>query len=703
MKLDTAPRAGKRLHSSPSTVRAVPAPLHLLAAAALLALAAPPSSAQTQAQAAPQTVLVTAKGYPSNDADTPAATVVLGRDELFDRGAANPGDALRGQPGLATTMDSAQGLNPVIRGLKKESVVLLVDGMRLNSAQPQGAVASFMSLALADRLEVVKGPASVLYGTGALGGVVNVVLPQARFEPRLSLRTALAAESGNEGLRGALTANWSQGSHALMLGAAGARIDDYEAPAGTVPRTGYDSQSFIGQYRWRFSSAQQLRVSLQQHRDDDVWYPGSTRPLPNAALGTTTVHSPRQTRELAEVGYTFTGSQALPFNIDARLYRQTMQRLIWAHADQLDRETSQTRVEFATDGADLKAEWTLGPEQLLSFGLSGWKMAASPERFIASPTPLSPLVRNDPFADGRIEALGVFVQDDLKFGRLSLLAGARLDRVKGQAASMGNGAVTTGLARSDDAASGSLGLSYAVSPLFRPYANLSRAFRAAEMRERFEASPRGDGYFYLGNPQTAPEKATQLEVGVKGADAMLSWSAAVFSSRISDYITGRPTGATQNGLPVKATVNLGRVTISGAEAQARWQLAAGQWLKAGLSLLRGTNKDLDEPLFQMPADELSLGWEGRIASGWTLDATLRGVRRQDRVATKFSLGTENATPGFATADVGVSWTPLPGHKLRLLLKNAADKAYYEHLTEGLSGREIQSPGRSVALSWQGSF
>jgi hemoglobin/transferrin/lactoferrin receptor protein len=688
--------------STPFASSVHPAQRHLLAAAALLALAAP-AAAQVLKEAQAPTVVTTAKGYAASEADTPAASVVLDRDELLDRAAANPGDALRGLPGLAVMSDSAQGANPVIRGLKKESVVLLVDGMRLNSAQPQGAIASFMSLALADRLEVVKGPASVLYGTGALGGVVNVMLPQARFEPGLALRTTLAAESGDESLRGAAVANFSGGDHALMLGAAGARVGDYEAPAGRVPLSGYGSESFIGQYRFRLGTAHQWRVSLQRHRDDDVWYPGSTRPLPNAALGSTLVHSPAQTRELAEAGYHFSGGQGLPLDIDVRVYRQAMQRLIWARATQLERETSQTTVEFATDGAELRADWTVDPQHRLSFGLSGWKMQASPERWIATPTPLSPLVRNDPFAQGRIEALGAFVQDDWKLGRLSLLAGLRADRVKGSAASMGNGAVTTGLTRSDDAASGSLGLSYQVSPQFRPYANLSRAFRAGEMRERFEASPRADGYFYLGNPQVAPEKATQLEVGVKGAAPTLSWSAAVYSSRISDYITGRPTGATQNGLPVKATVNLGRVVISGLEAQTRWQAAPGQWLKAGLSVLRGTNKDLDEPLFQMPADELSLGWEGRVAAAWTLDATLRGVRRQDRVATRFSLGGEDATPGFATADLGLSWTAAPGHKLRLLLRNLADKAYHEHLAEGLSGREIQAPGRSVALVWQGSF
>jgi hemoglobin/transferrin/lactoferrin receptor protein len=63
--------------------------------------------------------------------------------------------------------------------------------------------------------------------------------------------------------------------------------------------------------------------------------------------------------------------------------------------------------------------------------------------------------------------------------------------------------------------------------------------------------------------------------------------------------------------------------------------------------VRGENDDLNEPLFQMPADELSLGWEGALAQGWTADATLRLVKRQDRVATAFSRGTENATPASA--------------------------------------------------------
>ncbi|MHC5791892.1 TonB-dependent receptor domain-containing protein, partial [Streptococcus pyogenes] len=84
---------------------------------------------------------------------------------------------------------------------------------------------------------------------------------------------------------------------------------------------------------------------------------------------------------------------------------------------------------------------------------------------------------------------------------------------KGNADSVGSPPVTQNLSRTDRMGSCSLAATYEVAPLLRPYVNLSRGVRAGEMRERFEASPRGDGYFYLGNPQIEPETATQLEIG----------------------------------------------------------------------------------------------------------------------------------------------------------------------------------------------
>ncbi|MCG3168394.1 MAG: hemin receptor [Rhodocyclaceae bacterium] len=671
------------------------------------------------AQAAETTltpVSVTAKGYAAEDLDTPVSSTTLDRDEILRRNAQNPGEALRGEPGLAVASDGAQGQNPVIRGLKKESVVLLVDGMRLNSAQPAGAVASFMSLGLADRIEVVKGPASVLYGTGALGGAINVLLPQARFEPGAKFSAAASYDSASRGVRGTGVLNASGGDHALMLGASLARINDYKAPDGRVDRTGYDSDSFIGQYRFRIDNAQQLRFSLQRHEDEDVWYPGSAKAHPSALVRSTIVRSPEQARMLAEVGYSRKGAGESPLNFDVRAYRQEMERRIYAWSDTRRLDISRTHVFFTTDGVDAKADWLVHPQHLLSFGANYWKMGASPERFLANP-PTFATVRRDPFDDGRLSVFGVYVQDDMRFGKLNVLAALRHDTVKGEAAAMANPAnpalkITNNLDRRDSAFSGSLGAIYEADPLLRPYANLSRAFRAGEMRERYESSPRGDGYYYAGNPQIKPEISTQFEIGLKGQSERAGYQVALWRNRIADYMSGLDISGTARAVTVcgaanaaacKETVNISQVTLHGFEAQGKWQFSRGHWLKAGFSLVRGTNDALDEPLFQMPADELSLGWEGGVAANWTMDVTGRFVRRQNRVATVFSRGSENKTGGFATADVGATWRYAKSQSLRFGVKNLFDREYHEHLTEGVSGQEIHMPGRSLVLTWKGDF
>jgi hemoglobin/transferrin/lactoferrin receptor protein len=660
-----------------------------------------------------QTVNVTAKGYATDNYETPVSTTALDREELLRRNALIVGEALRGEPGIAVASDGAHGQNPVIRGLKKESVVLLVDGMRVNSAQPQGAIASFMTLGLADRVEVVKGPSSVLYGTGALGGAINVLLPQARFEQGISFRTAASYDSASSGVRGTGIANFSQGDHAFMAGMSLARINDYDAPHGEVDRTGYDSNAFIGQYRFRIDEAQQLRLSLQQQNDTDVWSPGSKKPHVSPLIGSTTVHSPKQERQLVELGYNYKDVSEQTLNFDMRSYRQEVERDIYSYSEKLGRDIGQADATFVTKGIDAKADWLVHPQHLLSIGVNAWRMEADTERLLPTPqnNPTNPLGRNDPFNGGQIDALGVYLQDDMHFGKLNVLAGLRRDKVDGKANWMGKPTVNTGLDRSDKATSSSLGLIYEVAPLLRPYINLSRGFRAGEMRERFEASPRGDGYFYVGNPQIKPEVATQFELGFKGVNNSLNYTVAAYRNRISDYIAGQQvTGVpaivacgASNAAYCKKTVNLNEVVITGIEAQARWQFQPNQWLTSSYSHLRGENNDLNEPLFQMPADEISFGWEGAVTAGWIADATLRLVRNQDRVATVFARGTEDTTAGFATLDIGANWAYTKDQSLRVAVKNLTNRSYHEHLTEGLSGQEIKAPERSLVLTWQGEF
>ncbi|TVQ69827.1 MAG: TonB-dependent receptor, partial [Chromatiaceae bacterium] len=140
-------------------------------------------------------------------------------------------------------------------------------------------------------------------------------------------------------------------------------------------------------------------------------------------------------------------------------------------------------------------------------------------------------------------------------------------------------------------------------------------------------------------------------------------------------------------------------------------LASGTWL-------RGDNRDsrFDEPLYQMPPSELSLGLLSGAPRGWQWEARVRAVASQDRVAERFSNSSERETGGFTTADVRVGYRFGPGggfreQELTLAVTNLADRDYREHVNEMTSERlasgpgvqELRAPGRSLGVTWVGEF
>lgn len=685
--------------------------LLLTAASCTAALLAASSNAQPRLDA----VVVTATGREVDPVETPQAVEILSPDRAS--AAAPAGEMFRGEPGLAVQSDGAWGQNPVLRGLKKESVVVLIDGVRLNSAQPQGAIASFLDLGLLERAEVVKGPGSVLYGSGALGGVVNLLTPEARFsaQPRTSGRVGLGAGTVDESLSGALLVERSSADHALALGAAARDAGDYRSPDGRERLTGYRSDTLLAKYRYRLSEGTSLRLNVQRHADHDVWYPGSARTggQPGGAgiappLGTVTIHSPEQRRELYEAGI---DTDVGPGKLAAEAYRHDVFRQIRARSANTGRDYVRNDVTFATDG--LRAKYLLpAAEHLLTLGVETWRMRGDPERYIDNNPPLfDNNVRNDPFDRASLRASGAFVQDEVEFGRTRVVAGARLDRVAGDAHRKGTGptAQTTGLDHSDTTMSWSLGAIHSLTPKLGLYANLGRAYRAADMRERFEDSARGDGYYHVGNPQLDPERSTSVELGVKGRETRFEYRLAAFYTRIDDYIAGRVTGATHpgTGLPLKRTENLDEVTIHGVEGSASVPLGAFV-ADAAFTWLRGQNRQDDEPLYQIPPPEVRVGFGQPAGPGFHWRAQLRAVARQNRVATRFSAGTENPTPGFVTADLRFGWRfgrigAMQRASLDVRVVNLFDRRYHEHLVDGISGRELPAPGRGLIVGLSGSF
>jgi hemoglobin/transferrin/lactoferrin receptor protein len=664
-------------------------------------------------------VVVTATGRAAESLQTPQAVEVLDVDRAEP--SAPPGSLFVGRPGMAVQSDGAWGQNPVLRGLRKESIAVLVDGVRVNSAQPQGALASFVDLGLLDRVEVVQGPSAVLYGSGAMGGAVNLITPQARFssEPTLGGRFGLGLGTTKSG---ALLVERSGPDHALVVGAAANDTDDYRSPDGREPHTGYRSDSLLAKYAFRVAPGVSLRLNLQRHAVHDVWYPGSARTggRPGGAgipppLGTVTIRSPEQRRELAEFGL---DAQLGPGQLSAEVWHQDVFRQIRAFSARLGRDYVRNDVTFSTDGVRARYVLPMGQAQMLTAGAESWRMRADPERYMDNNAPFfNNNQRNDPFDQGSLRSSGLFVQDEIEWGRARIIAGARYDRIEGDAHSKGAGPAmqTTGLEHTDDTLSWSLGVLYPLADGINAYANVGRAWRAADMRERFEDSARGDGYYHVGNPQLDPERSTSVEVGLKGSakgvvrSGNVDYRVSAYRTRIDDYIAGRITGAIHpgSGLPIKLTQNLDEAVIRGIEGVAAIPL--GRFVvDLAFTWLRGDNRQDDKPLAFMPPPEASIGIGQATAQGPYWRTALRAVKRQDRVGTRFTAGTENETPGFVTADALLGWRfgkvgGLSDLRAELRMINLFDRGYHEHLTEGVSGEELLAPGRSASLSLRGSF
>ncbi|AHK79395.1 TonB-dependent receptor [Ectothiorhodospira haloalkaliphila] len=701
--------------------------MRLRALTALITTSALPVTllAETSVTLPPMTV--TAKGYEAAITETAAAVNVIEGDAVRWRQARTLGDVLRGEPGLSVAVDGSVGVDPIIRGLKRDQVLVLVDGVRINAMQPpaRGSLASYVNMDLVERIEVIRGPSSVLYGAGAMGGVINIITRGGGMsaEPETRGWTSLGYSSVDTGIRGSLGASVSGPRSVLDVSAAYLDTDDYRTGEGERLRdSGTEQQAVHLRYRVRVTDGHELQFRAQRDRREDVWYLASRRFLEEAfeppagqglpqPQGLNTHYTPRQTRDLLELSYDADLGGAWGNQLSASVYRQELTRgnYDWNRERRTDYRTSDT--DFTTDGVRIQWESSPLPRHVLLVGAEAWRLQASPVSYIGFPPDYDPVNEFQLIDQGRLESRGLFIQDDIHLDNVTISLGARYDEVQGRARdALG---VPGPLDSTDYNLSWSTGITWYVDDAFTPYASLSEGYRSAGLLERYLTYAYSDGFTWLSNPQLDPERNRTLEIGARGELGNTRYTLAVYESRIKDHIGGQ---VVSPGL--KQTVNLDEARIRGAEFSLEHDLTDRLTALASGTWLRGDNRDsrFDEPLYQMPPPELTLGLLSGAPRGWQWEARLRAVASQDRVAERFSNGSERETGGFTTADVRVGYRFGPGggfreQALTLAVTNLADRNYREHVNEmtderlasGPGVQELRAPGRSLGVTWVGEF
>ncbi len=685
-------------------------------------------------------MVVTATRGPRKVLDVPGAVSVITSADLNRRPTSSVISFLADLPGLDLTGVGPNQGRPVIRGFSGQRVLLLEDGLRVNNTRRQqdfGELPALVDQASLQRVEVVRGPASVLYGSDAIGGVVNMVsadLPSAMGGNALhgNLRfgytggaAATAQPSGALAMR--------QGPVAFRFDADYRKADPYQAPSGTfgdltldapvtVNGSGVADRHFRGHAAVDIAAGQQLFARYTDYRATDAGFGFIDPSLVGQYQPSVNIRYPLQQVRRGTLGYH--GERlnlGLADRVDIAIYRSGNSR-------DLDQDifvpfgpgtpdgagvavVTRNFTDVKTTGARLEAARSLGRNHTITWGAEFSRDRADGSDSSASTVtgfgpPQTEISTTPALPDASFRSLGFFAQDEIRASaRLSLIIGGRHQDNRTQSYA------TAGLdqlpARATDAATvWAVNALYRLTDDVRLIAAASRGFRSPNLVERYYngVTPEGSG-FQSRNLDLRPETSVDLDLGVRVQRRRWSLEAFAFQNRLRDGIRIAATGDTVMGFPEYQNVNVDRLRIRGFEASGTVSPFAGTTLLANYTNLSQTDTDRPlEPVGDGYGSKLVLGARYRIPSGraWA------GVRYRHQGSRPSSAAESSlvgaTTPGFDVLDIDLGLLPLQlgstASVLTATLENATDALYAE---AGNAGFFRPAASRRLLLAWRTAF
>lgn len=661
-------------------------------------------------------VTVTATRTESLTTDTPVPVSVIGRDEIEKRTLNTIGDLFRYLPGTSVANEGPFQVRPRIRGLDSNRVLVLVDGDRLNNARTStsnsGIEIGLVDVDEIERVEVARGSGSVLYGTDALAGTINIITRDTLVRQSSGFRIGGGINgffSSNEtGRRGSAHIDGAWSRFAFRIAETLDRFDNYHSGSVPLANGGHDdsdqaTEVLNSQYhgsntqlvgRYFFDDSNSLKAIYERRRAANIGVP--------ATVGVFTAFFPFSNRDKVSVRYDGQDISSSLARLSANVYYQKQDRNF---SNILDvpaappffpgtRQFSETTTRIETAGFDAQSNWALRRDNVLTAGASYFRDRDRDSRFIELFSPdfstFPPgLVRSvdnsKSVPDSTFGNLSFFAQDEYQPTRwLRLVGGVRVDHFKinsertpgfdlpvfftpSQIEDLNLTGLDAGLKVDETAVSGDFGVVISPVKTVSITARVGRAFREPNLFERFFTDFGSAAGFVVGNPQLDPESGINFDTGISFRTARFAGSFTYFNNTYSDFLTSEPaidrngvpieipTGGGQPPIPVFRTVNLGRTRIQGLEAEfeAPLRVKAGFLVPLGnISYLHGDDLENGDPLnFITPLKTvLGLRWQDERDRFWS-EYTARIVNTQDRLSTDFLQSNGGAEPGFVSHDI----------------------------------------------------
>ncbi len=539
-----------------------------------------------------ETTTVTATLREVDTLEVPVSVSVI--ENLEERPVNNAAELLVTEAGVDVNGVGANQVRPVIRGQRGQRILFLQDGLLVNNPRRQadfGEITGVVDLEQLQSVEIVRGPSSVLYGSGAVGGVFNLItrLPS---DQRESLRVGLSGRysSADEQEKLGVSLSGRQDRLSYALNYTDRSAEDYEAASGSfgnvrladeerVFDTGIEDESLSGILGLQATERQELRLQLHRYEAGEFGF-GFVDPAvidPDFNGTQTRIFYPFQDFERQVLSWSGGGFDSGLDTFDVRVYHQQNERELafdaFINIGSIFPGAPPSDIEIDTlnftdvETMGLRAEGTraVGSRQLFTFGVDAVEdelentdstITASTFRFPFPPSVIGVIpgftcidfvppfeceftdtssLANTPNAENR--TYGVFVQDEIEASdRLSLIAGVRYQNVETRAQPT-PGKDISGLDFDDDQIVGSVNAIYALNDTWRLMGSVGTAFRAPNIVERLfnGITPEGLGYQLL-NPDLESETSEYIDLGVKHRGPRAFFEAVAFRNEIDDGI-----------------------------------------------------------------------------------------------------------------------------------------------------------------------
>ncbi len=600
-------------------------------------------------------------------------TSVLTAQDLARQLDSTVAGTLQSEPGIAMRSFGAAPARPVIRGLDGDRVVVLEDGQRMGDVSSQsGDHGVPINPAAAQKIEVVRGPATLLYGANAIGGLVNVITDQIPTEritaPSGNFTFDVGTNGGQAGAAGDV--HVGSGQWAFHFGGSGQRQGNYSTPEGEVDNT-----------HSRMSTASIGGAWTGEHSyvGASYGYTDSKYGIPIVEDGDVQLTPRRHAFNIRA------GGSALPGFVQS--YRATLGVRRYEHD-----ELHGTEIGTSFDNDTLEGEVLLSHRKAkgLLGSVGGWLLN---RQFVATgEEALSPPIDQN--------SVATFLYEEVAWSHATLQFGGRLDHTRYQP----DGVLPD---RDFTEWSSSVGLLYrpqAANDDLVVVASFARAARAPALEELYFFGPHiGNFAFEIGNPNLTSERALGVDLAVRARGRRFEGELSFFRNRIDNYIFRNPISEEEfeereeefddrfgvvhededddgdhhhdTDLPIIEFVGRDS-TLWGVEAHGDLKITPEWTAEFTYDFVRGQLADTGDSLPRIPPYRGIVGIRYQ-KNGFQAGAGLTAVAAQKRV-----FGEEQPTAGYATLRLNAAYSFVQGrvlHGITARLENATNELYRNHL------------------------